>query len=355
MDIYVVIMAGGVGSRFWPRSKEKTPKQLLKIFGDETLIQQTVNRVKGLVSEKNIFVITNKVQKEKVIEQLPQIPSENIIAEPFGKNTAPCIGLSAVLIKEKSKDAVIITLPADHYIQDEKEFRRTIKTAAKFAYSSGGLVTIGINPTKPETGYGYIQVDDTVEGEEIYRVTTFAEKPNFSTAKRFMSSGDFMWNSGMFIWRADVILNEIDKYLLDLSDGLKELEKSVGKSNFEKSLSKVYGQLKSISIDYGVMEKSPNVFLVKGNFAWSDVGSWDAVYDLSEKDEDGNALVGDVYAEGSHNSFIYSKKKFTAAVGVDNIIVIDTDDALLVCNRNNAQDVKDLVDYLKLHNRTDLL
>ncbi len=355
MDIFVVIMAGGVGSRFWPRSKEKTPKQLLKIFGDETLIQQTVNRVKGLAPEKNIFVITNKVQKEKVIEQLPQIPAENIIAEPFGKNTAPCIGLSAVLIKERSKDAVIITLPADHYIQDVKEFQKTINTATEFAFKSGGLVTIGINPTKPETGYGYIQVDDNVEGEEIYRVTTFAEKPNFSTAKRFLSSGDFMWNSGMFIWRADVILNEIDKYLLDLSDGLKELEKNIGKQNFEKSLTKVYGQLKSISIDYGVMEKSPNVFLVKGSFAWSDVGSWDAVYELSEKDDDGNALVGDVYAGGSHNSFIYSKKKFAAAVGVDNIIVIDTEDALLICNRSNAQDVKDLVDYLKLHNRTDLL
>lgn len=355
MDIFVVIMAGGVGSRFWPRSKEKTPKQLLKIFGDETLIQQTVERVKGLASEENIFVITNKVQKEKVIEQLPQIPKENIIAEPFGKNTAPCIGLSASLIKEKSKDAVIVTLPADHFIQDVEEFQNTIKTATDFAYNSGGLVTIGINPTKPETGYGYIQIDDKGDGGEVYKVLTFAEKPNFSTAKRFLKSGDFMWNSGMFIWRADVILNEIDKYLLDLSDGLKELEKSIGKPEFDETLRNVYGQLKSISIDYGVMEKSKDVYLVKGSFAWSDVGSWEAVYELSEQDDDGNALVGDVYAEGTHNSFIYSKKKFAAAVGVDSLIVIDTEDAILVCNRSNAQDVKNLVDYLKLHNRTDLL
>lgn len=356
MDLYAVIMAGGVGSRFWPRSKQDRPKQLINIFGENSMIRETVNRLDGLIDNDKIYVITNTIQKPKVKDELPDIPAENIIDEPFGKNTAACIGLASVLIENKSKDAVTITLPADHLITDVEEFVNTLKTAAKFAYESKGLVTIGINPTRPETGYGYIQIDESESGEEeVYKVINFAEKPNYSTAKRFIEAGDFMWNSGIFIWRIDSIMNEFKKYMPELTEGLAKLKKDIGKVGFPKTLANVYGQLKSISIDYGVMEKSHIVYLVKGMFNWSDVGSWEAVYQLSEKDEDQNVKVGDVYAENSYNSYVYSPDKFTAVIGSENLIVINTDDALLICERDRAQDVKHLVDYLRMNKRNDLI
>ncbi|OGV94168.1 MAG: mannose-1-phosphate guanylyltransferase, partial [Melioribacter sp. RIFOXYB12_FULL_38_5] len=256
MELYAVIMAGGVGSRFWPRSKECKPKQLIRIFGDNTMIQDTVKRMEGLVEPKNIFVITNKVQKPRVIEQLPQLPQENIVDEPFGKNTAACIGLASVLIKAKNNEAVVLTLPSDHLIKDEDEFRKCLKNAAEFAYESKGLVTIGITPNRPETGYGYIQFDEKEISSNIYKVLTFAEKPNLATARRFIESGDFLWNAGIFIWRVDTILEEIKNFLPDLHEGLLEIESAIGTTDFEKQLVNVYGQLKSISIDYGVMEKA---------------------------------------------------------------------------------------------------
>lgn len=354
MELFVVIMAGGVGARFWPRSKQHKPKQLLKIFGENTMIQDTVQRLHGLVKTENILIITNRIQKPRLMQQLPEVPEQNIIDEPFGKNTAPCIGLAAALIQSKSPKAVMITLPADHLIQDRKEFQKVIKHAASFANKSGGLVTVGINPTRPETGYGYIQIGDE-ETNGIYEVKTFAEKPNLATAKRFISAGDFMWNSGMFVWKVDAILDEIRIYLPDLFDGLQEIKKDIGKTNFVQTLTSVYGQLKSISIDYGIMEKSKNVYLVKGDFDWNDVGSWEAVYQLSEKDDDNNARSGDVYLGDTTNSYVFSPNKFTAVIGLENVIVIDTKDALLVCDRQHAQNVKNVVDYLKMNNRNELV
>src|ERR1035441_7178932 len=268
MKLYAVIMAGGIGSRFWPRSKEKSPKQLLRIFGDNTMIQDTVDRLKGLVDNENIYIITNKIQKPEIVTQLSHIPPENIIEEPFGRNTAACIGLASVIIEKKDKNAVTLILPADHIIKDKNIFHTTLKSAAKFAYESKGLVTIGIPPTRPETGYGYIQIDDKSVSDNIFKVLTFAEKPNYATAVRFIESGDFMWNSGMFIWRADVILNEIKNYLPDLYEGLETISKGLGNADYEKTLFNVYGILRSISIDYGIMEKSKQVFLIKGEFSW---------------------------------------------------------------------------------------
>lgn len=355
MELFAVIMAGGVGSRFWPRSKERKPKQLIRIVGENTMIQDTVKRLEGLVENKNIYVITNKVQKMRVKEQLPQIPVENIIDEPFGKNTAACIGLASVLIKNKNPEAVTITLPSDHLIKDEEEFRKCLLTAANFAYKSKGLVTIGITPNRPETGYGYIQFDEKAADENVYRVLTFAEKPNLSTARQFLESGDFLWNSGIFIWRVDTILNEMKNYLPDLYDGLEKIEEAIGTSNYDRQLVQVYGQLKSISIDYGVMENSQIVYLTKADFYWNDVGNWEAVYEISEKDEDGNSIVGDVYKENTYSSYIFSPRKFTAAIGVENLIIINTNDSLLVCHRNNAQDVRQVVDYLKMNKRTELI
>ncbi len=354
MEIFAIIMAGGVGSRFWPRSRVRNPKQLLKIFGDDTMIQSSVKRLEGIVPNENIFIITNKVQKLRVKDQLPQIPIENIIDEPFGKNTAPCIGLASLFVKRKNPEAVTVVLPADHLIQDIEQFQFNVLQAAEFAYKNKGLVTIGIVPTRPETGYGYIQIDETKKTDSVYKVTTFAEKPNLETAKRFIESGDFMWNSGMFIWRVDVILEEIKNLLPDLYLGLETIEKSIENGNYEKTLVKVYGQLAKISIDYGVMEKSKNVYLVKGNFDWNDVGSWESVYQLSSKDKEGNAKVGEVYCRNTKNSYIYSLNKFSAIIGVEDLIVINTPDALLVCRRQDAQDVKSVVDYLNMNNKYEL-
>ena len=355
MNIYAVIMAGGIGSRFWPRSKKKTPKQLLKIFGDQTMIQQTVKRLHGLVKNENIFVITNKEQKPGVLTQLAQLPIENIIEEPFGRNTAACIGLASVLIAKKDPDAVTLVLPADHIIEDDEEFHKTLLNAAKFANDSDGLVTIGISPSRPETGYGYIQIDEKEVSNDVFKVLNFAEKPNYSTAVRFVESGDFFWNSGMFIWKASTILEEIKIYLPELYEGLEKIRKAIGTEDFKEVLTNVYGLVKKISIDYGIMEKSSRVYLTKGNFKWSDVGSWEAVYELSPKDEFGNAKIGKVYNESSQNSFIYSPEKFVAVIGVDNIVVINNDDALLICDRHRTQDVKNVVDYLKINELTEYL
>ncbi|PKL82404.1 MAG: mannose-1-phosphate guanylyltransferase [Ignavibacteriae bacterium HGW-Ignavibacteriae-3] len=355
MELYAVIMAGGVGSRFWPRSKEKKPKQLIRIVGENTMIQDTVKRLEGLIPNDKIYIITNKIQKLRVKEQLPQIPEANIVDEPFGKNTAACIGLASVIIKKKSKNAVMITLPADHLIKDDAEFRNCLLTAAEFADKSKGLVTIGITPSRPETGYGYIQFDENEVDKNIYNVLTFAEKPNIETAQRFLEAGDFLWNSGIFIWSVETILSEMKKFLPDLSDGLDKIEAAVGTPDFEKQVVQVYGQLKSISIDYGVMEKSEKVFLTKADFYWNDVGNWEAVYEISEKNEEGNVVIGDMYTENVFNSYLFSPRKFSAVIGVENLIVINTNESLLICHRNNAQDVRQIVDYLKMNKRNELI
>lgn len=355
MKIFAVIMAGGVGSRFWPRSKEKTPKQLLKIFGENTMIQDTVKRLEGLVENENIFVVTNKVQRSEIVKQLSQLPEGNIIAEPFGRNTAPCVGLASVVVSSKCKDGVIITLPADHIILDKEKFQQALKRAAEFAYKSEGLVTFGIMPTRPETGYGYIQIEESPVDEEIYKVITFAEKPNYSTAVRFIESGDFMWNSGMFIWRADAIIGELRIHMPDLYEGLEQLKNDIDSPYFEKTLTQIYGQLRSISIDYGVMEKSNKVYLTKGVFDWSDVGSWEEVYQLSEKDANGNAITGSVFSEQTHDSYIYSPDSFTAVIGVENLVVINTGTATLICRRDRAQEVKKIVDFLKVQKMNEHL
>ena len=355
MNLYAIIMAGGVGSRFWPRSKKKTPKQLLKIIGERTMIQETVKRLEGIVKNENIYVITNKIQKTGVLTQLSQLPVENIIEEPFGRNTAACIGLASVLIEKKDPDAVTLVLPADHIINGEKEFHDTLLKAAEFANEVKGLVTIGIPPSRPETGYGYIQIDEKPVTDGVFEVLNFAEKPNYATAVRFIESGDFFWNSGMFIQRADVILDEMKLLMPELHEGLMKIQDVIGTKEYMEVLTNVYGRLKKISIDYGIMEKSKKVYLTKGNFKWSDVGSWEAVYELSEKDENQNAKVGQVYTESAINSFVYSPDKFVALIGVENLIVINSDDSLLICRRDKAQDVKNVIDYLKINELTEYL
>lgn len=355
METYAVIMAGGVGSRFWPRSRERRPKQLLNILSEKTLIQNTRDRLDGLIPDKNVLVITNKLQAEQIQKQLPGIPAENIIAEPFGRNTAACIGLAAKIVEKRSPGAVMVVVPADHIIRDVPGFISILGKGIDFAREEKALVTIGIEPTRPETGYGYIQIEQNPFTDHIYKVSTFAEKPNFATAVRFVQSGDFFWNSGMFIWRSDVILEELALYLPETAKHLNELDSSVDNENFYSVLEEVYGKLKSISIDYGVMEKSTRVYLLKGSFSWSDVGSWEEIYNLEKKDDNGNVLEGKVFAEMVNDSYIYSPDIFTAVVGVDNVVVINTGDALLICRKDLSQEVKKVVEHLKLNNNSDIL
>jgi mannose-1-phosphate guanylyltransferase len=355
MNLFAVIMAGGIGSRFWPRSKKKTPKQLLQIFGERTMIQDTVKRITELVPIDNVLIVTNKEQKDGISNQLPELPEENIIVEPFGRNTAACIGLASVLIQHKDPNAITFFLPADHVIEDNDQFINTLKTASNFADKKSALVTIGIEPRRPETGYGYIQIDESTEEMSVCKVLTFAEKPNYSTAVRFIKSGDFFWNSGMFIWKTETIMEEIKKHMPDLYEGLQTIKENINFPEFESTLNTVYGQLRNISIDYGIMENSEKVFLVKGNFMWSDVGSWEAVYQLGEKDQDGNVKVGSTYLDGVHDSYVYSPNKFTAVIGLDNLVVINDDDALLICKMDKSQEVKKVIDYLKLNKLNDYI
>lgn len=346
-------MAGGVGTRFWPRSREKSPKQLLEILGKGTMIQNTVRRLESVVHARDVFVVTNRIQKVLVMKQLETLPEENILVEPVGRNTAPCIGLAALHAKQVDPSAVMIVLPADHIIQNEAEFARLLKLASDIAYESGSLLTIGIKPTHPETGYGYIQmftedgVHNPYSAKGVYKVKTFAEKPNLQTAERFLSSGDFLWNSGMFIWRVDAILKEIERCLPDLHTELSRIEPTIGASSYHSTLEKSYGMIRGISIDYGVMEKAEKVYVIPGDFGWSDIGSWDEVYRLSGKDERGNSITGKVIQQDTNNSYIYSPDKVVATIGVDDLIIVNTPDALLICKRGMSQNVKEISDYLK--------
>ena len=361
MNNYAVIMAGGIGQRFWPKGTSKIPKQYLKIENDNvSMIQQTFKRLEGLFKPTNIFVVTNGAYKNITKKHLPKIPEDNIICEPFGRNTAPCIGLTCLFIKQFNPKANVLVVPSDHIIKDVKEFQRVVNCGLKFVGDNGGIVTLGISPTKPETGYGYIQfdVDDLYKvilenneieltSEQVYKVKTFAEKPNLETAKAFMESGDFLWNSGMFIFRADTMMQEIKKSLPDLNKALKKLEENILSNDFPKILEQVYSQIKGISIDYGVMEKSENVYTIKSHFDWSDVGSWDEIYNFKEKDSNGNVTSGRTVTLDSKNCLIINDQKISAVIGVEDLLIIDTDNGLLVCKRSESQKVKEVVDYLR--------
>lgn len=360
MDTYALIIAGGVGARFWPRSRERSPKQLLEIIGRGTMIQNTVYRLDPVVPKERILVVTSAGQADEVRRQLPQIPVENIIVEPFGRNTAPAIGLGALIVEKRAGEAVMVVLPADHLVHDIATFQETLRTAVDTAVASRGYVTVGVTPTRPETGYGYIQFDRRgVEGDATgtaCRVVTFAEKPNLETAQRFLESGDFVWNSGMFIWRTSTILNGIAEHLPELSDELSRLAEHVDTPGFDDALLSAYGEMTPISIDYGVMEKAADRFVIPADFGWNDIGSWDEVARMFPHDEDGNATQGGTFLRDVRNCHIATTdRRFVAAVGVEDLLIIDTDDAVLVCRKGRSQDVKDVVDHLRRKNMTQLL
>ena len=348
--LYAVIMAGGSGTRLWPRSRKKKPKQLLDIVSSKTMIQETVDRLEGLVDADHVFVVVGAAHSQEIDRQLALVPSENILIEPQGRNTAPCIGLAAIHIRARDKDAVMVVLPSDHLIKNANRFRKILKAAAAAAQKGKSLVTIGIEPTFPETGYGYVQIGKKIEsarGEDVYKVVAFKEKPTSAVAKKFLKSGKYMWNSGMFVWKADTVLGQIKVHLPALYKGLMKIEASLGKENESGVLEKVYDSIEGESIDFGVMEKAKEVMLLKGDFGWNDIGSWAAMEQLWPKDADGNFLDADVVSIESTGNIIHSTKKLVAVIGLKDIVIIETEDALLVCAKDRAPDVRRAVDKLK--------
>jgi mannose-1-phosphate guanylyltransferase len=352
-NTYAVIMAGGVGTRFWPRSRERSPKQFLEILGGGTMIENTLSRLQPLVDPNNMYVVTNRLQAEMVRRLVPGMPASNVLAEPIGRNTAAAVGLAALWINRVDPDGVMVLLPADHIVKNTDEFLRILRLAVRVAEEKDALVTIGIKPTHPETGYGYIQsAEEEIDRNEyrpegVYRVKTFAEKPNLETAERFLESGDFLWNSGIFVWKASVILREIELHLPDLHEQLLDIGKSIGSAIYDQTLEHAYRIIRSISVDYGIMEKAGNVFVVKGDFGWSDVGSWDEVVRLTPKDGDGNSIRGRTMLVDSKNNYVDAGNKIVAAIGVEDLIVISTDDSILICKKGRSQEVKEIVDFIR--------
>lgn len=292
--IYAVIMAGGSGTRFWPRSTKELPKQFLPLFGEGTMIQNTAKRVESLIPQERIMVVTNDSYVDIVKDQLPSVPDENIIGEPVAKNTAPCVAIAAQLLYKKDPEAVMVVLPADHHIEQPEAFKEYLSSAIEKAKQGKNIVTIGIEPDRPETGYGYIQGEtssmEKVNGKVVYSVKAFKEKPDAETAKAFLNDGNYYWNSGMFIWSAKTILDEFEKHLPDMYQLVKTANDGLFEDNHKESIDNFYHSCESISIDYGIMEHAKDVFVVPGEFGWNDVGSWTAVYDLGDKDGSGNVI-----------------------------------------------------------------
>ncbi|HEX7070622.1 MAG TPA: mannose-1-phosphate guanylyltransferase [Rhodothermales bacterium] len=359
---YAVIMAGGIGSRFWPESRQARPKQFLNVFGEATLIQNTVARLQGLVPPERCLIVTHERYFEQTRDQLPAVPEENILLEPISRNTAPCIAYAAEEIVARDPDATMIVLPADHVITNVAEFHRILRIALEKAEEPGALVTIGITPTHPETGYGYIQFepDPSHSGDAVaaYPVRTFAEKPDLATAERFLDSGDFLWNSGMFIWRADTVLSQFQEHLPEAYDAFEPLRNALRAQHSNGAANQVlndavraaFQKCPRISVDYGLLEHARDIYVIPGSFGWSDVGDWRAVYELSDKDNLGNALQGNVIVHNASRCLVRSKDdRLVVLVGIHDLVVVDSGDAVLVCHRESSQQVKHVVDYLHAH------
>ena len=356
--MFAVIMAGGKGTRFWPRSRERMPKHLLDILGERTILRETVDRIRPIVPADRTLVVTGRSHAAEVIRQLPEIPPENILIEPVGRNTAPCIGLAALHILSRIPDEVMLVLPSDHRIGDEEAFRRILLAAAGEAMQGDPLVTIGIRPTGPETGYGYIEQGDlsaTFGDDGIYRVRSIREKPPRDEAERYLAQGGFSWNSGMFVWKASTILRAIERFLPDLHRGLMQIREAIGTDHEEEVVADIYAGLQPISIDYGVMEKAGEVLVIPGSFGWSDLGSWDALWEVSAKDANGNAVRGEFIGIDAADSLVHSPGKLVALVGVRDLLVVETEDALLVCRRGRSQDVRKVVEEIEKRGRKEYL
>ena len=347
--IYCVIMAGGVGTRFWPKSRKGMPKQFLDILGTgKSFIRMTFERFNKTIPAENFIVVTNKNYKELVLQHLPELTPDQILAEPMGRNTAPCICYAANYLKSKDPDSLMVVTPSDHYVANEEQFTATISSCVEFLETTDALMTIGINPTRPETGYGYIQMSNR---ELISPVKCFTEKPNLEVAQAFIRSGEFLWNSGIFIWKTETILAAIKQHLPDMYTLFDNISEHYGKPTEAEAIADVFAQCRAISIDYGVMESAENVFVRSGDFGWSDIGTWGSLYQHSRKDKYANVKPAEgCYTYDTRNSIIsLPKDKVAVIAGLRDYIVVDTPDVLLICPRSEEQNIKKYIDEVKFN------
>jgi mannose-1-phosphate guanylyltransferase len=347
---YVAIMAGGIGSRFWPKSRVGLPKQFLDILNTgKTLIQYTYDRFAQFIPEENIYIVTSDEYTGIVKEQLPQIAYNNIVSEPSRKNTAPCIAYISFKILDINPHATLIVAPADHLIMDTASFKHTCENAIHFAEKNDALVTLGIKPTYPNTGYGYIQHEtDSVE-ENVYKVKTFTEKPNLELAKTFLLSGDFLWNAGIFIWKVSTIIDMFEQYQPEMFEVFHAEREYFNTNNEREAINKIYPLCSSISIDYAIMEKANNVYVIPSSFGWSDLGTWASAYDNLEKDYLGNAIAGDkvMVIDATQCMISAPHHKLLVLQGLNDFIVVDTNDVLLICKKEKEQEIKEYVAEVK--------
>ena len=349
-------MAGGRGERFWPKSRKNLPKQFLSLTNDSrTMIQLTVDRIKPLVDIKDVYIATNKNYLPLVREQLPDIPQENILCEPIGRNTAPCIGLGAAHIAKKDGDALMMVLASDSLIKNDALFVDTLRKALEIAQEQKNIVTMGITPNYPETGYGYIKFDAQKKNGDAFKVERFVEKPDLEKAKEYLADGSYLWNSGMFVWKASTVLSSIQEFMPDLSAGLQKIQEAVGTADYQNVLESVFPTLPSESIDYGVMEKARDIYTLPGDFGWDDVGSWLAVGRIKSLDDTNSAISGNVVAINCEHNIIQGGKKLIAAVGLKHTVVVDTDDAILICAKESAGDIKKILQTLRDQKRDEYL
>lgn len=343
-------MAGGSGTRFWPRSRDRKPKQFLSIVEDKTLIQNTIDRFLTIIPEQNLYVISKKLHKKEISKQKLTIKNENIIYEPVGRNTLPCIGLAALFILRRNPEGIIVVSPSDHLVGDLSLFQNTISTSCEIAVNNDEIITIGINPHFAATGYGYIHNTDIVcrkNGMNFLKVMNFVEKPDRHTAEKFLASGNYLWNSGIFIFKCSVLLEAIAKFSPKLSESLKEINEYIDTPSFEEQLSRIYNSIEAVSIDNGILEKSHNILVVESNFLWNDIGGWEQVYELSEKDLSGNAVSGNVVTFNTENSYVYTDKGLIVLMGLEDMLVVQEGNATLVTKRNQSEEIKKLVTFLK--------
>jgi len=355
--MYAVIMAGGSGTRFWPLSRRKHPKQLLALFGKSTLLEQAVARIANAIPPERTYIFTNELLRSEIIRLLPQIPREQIVAEPAARNTAPTIGLAAHEILRRDPDGLMVVLPADHLIKKPAEFRSALRAACRWASAPGRSVILGIKPTRPDVGYGYVRFGrpaGRAEGREIYQVDAFKEKPGLPLARRYLASGKYRWNGGMFVWRASTLLHNLEQHQPAMARSLAKLARAGGVRS-GGALRRIFARLEKISIDFALMQKVSNIFGVTGDMGWSDVGSWAVVYDLSRKDRHGNVQPGHTLAMDSRRNMIVSPRKLVVTVGVRDLVIVETDDALLVCAREDSQQVGKAVQELERRGKHGLL
>jgi mannose-1-phosphate guanylyltransferase len=367
LSIHAVILAGGRGTRFWPRSRTRTPKQLLNIVGKDTMLQQTVARLKPLISAERIWTVTNAEQADAVRKQVPAVSRRRVLNEPMGRNTAAAIGLAAIHVHHAAcGDALMAVLPADHYIEQPQKFREIMSASLDVAREPGRMVVLGIPPTRPETGFGYIEKTGEPIGAgsfSVFAVRRFTEKPELKLAQEYIASGNYHWNAGMFFWRASTFLENLKEFLPKTHRALERLTPFIGTRSYEHKLRAIYPKLQNISVDYAVLEPATRaegpaqVFVIPAEVGWSDIGSWGAVHGLllDKNSADGNVFLTPGYALDARGSLISCPGKIAALIGVHDLIVVDTPDALLICPRERAQDVGKIVKWLEEQRRKDLL